>query len=199
MAELTLVQPQSATAIVRLVEDFLASGRAGGLSPKTVREGYGYPLHGIFLPWCAGEGIAEPRQLAAPRLLDRLTSQLLEQGGKRGQLSRHSVHSYMRAINMFLARSQQEGVLDGRVRAQALKVPRHLVDVLSREEIRAMEDPAATERDKLIVRTPRGHRRARRRAHRAAHDRPGGAGTRLLHKGGGQGFAPAPRAGAAPV
>ncbi len=153
MAELTLVQPQAATAVERLVDDFLSSGRARGLSPKTVREGYGYPLRGIFLPWCGAEGIAEPRQLAAPRLLDRLTSQLLEQGGKRGKLSRHSVHSYVRAINVFLAWAQKEGELDGRVRAQAPKVPRHLVVVLTREEIRAMEDAAATERDKLIVRT----------------------------------------------
>jgi integrase/recombinase XerD len=150
--ELTIVAPKPATAIERLVEDFLTSGRARGLSPKTIREGYGYPLRQILLPWCAREGIVEPKQLSAPRLLDRLTAQLLEEGGKRGPLSRHSVHTYVRAINVFLAWAYEQGELDGRTRAQTPQVPKHLIDVLSREEIQAMEDLAPTERDKLIVR-----------------------------------------------
>ena len=39
------------------------------------------------------------------------------------------------------------------VKAQLPRLPKQLVDVLSREEIQAMEDAAQTERDKLIVRT----------------------------------------------
>lgn len=38
-------------------------------------------------------------------------------------------------------------------KAQVPRLPKQLVDVLSREEIQAMEDGAQTERDKLIVRT----------------------------------------------
>jgi integrase len=56
--------------IGRLVEDYLAACRAKGLSPKTVKLAYRYPLRGVFLPWCAEEGITEPRQLTT-RLLER--------------------------------------------------------------------------------------------------------------------------------
>lgn len=38
------------------------------------------------------------------------------------------------------------------MRAQAPKLPRRLLDVLSREEVARLEDAAKTERDKLIVR-----------------------------------------------
>jgi integrase len=38
------------------------------------------------------------------------------------------------------------------VKAQAPKLPRRLLDVLSREEISRLEDTAKTDRDKLIIR-----------------------------------------------
>jgi hypothetical protein len=57
-------------AIDRLVEDYLAWCRARGLSPKTINDGYGYPLRGVFLPFCDREGIATADQLSN-RVLDR--------------------------------------------------------------------------------------------------------------------------------
>ncbi|HEY2703181.1 MAG TPA: hypothetical protein VGL20_05775 [Candidatus Dormibacteraeota bacterium] len=50
----------------------------------------------MFLPWCARVGIETVDQLDQ-RALDRFTSGLLEEGGKRGKpLSKDTVHSYVR-------------------------------------------------------------------------------------------------------
>ena len=84
-------------------------------------------------------------------MLSRLTSHLLDEGGKRGPLSRHTVDTYVRNINLFLGWCQREGEI-GEVRAQAPKVPKHVLDVLDRAEIDRLEDAARTERDKVIVR-----------------------------------------------
>jgi integrase/recombinase XerD len=52
---------------------------------------------------------------------------------------------------VFLSWAQAEGEA-GAARARSPKTSRKLIDVLSREEIQAMEDRATAERDKLIVR-----------------------------------------------
>ncbi|MGH7883455.1 MAG: tyrosine-type recombinase/integrase, partial [Candidatus Dormibacteraceae bacterium] len=86
------------------------------------------------------------------RIMDRLSNHLLEAGGKDGRpLSKHSVHSYTRAMNHFLNWAKREGE-QVEAKGQLPKLPRRLVEVLSREEIKQMEDTAKTERDKLIVR-----------------------------------------------
>ena len=92
----------SPASLSGLVEDYLADARARGLSPKTLRDAYGYPLRQVLLPWCQGLGISEARQIDT-RVLNRLTSHLLETGGKRGPLSRHIIDTYVRNINLFLA------------------------------------------------------------------------------------------------
>jgi integrase/recombinase XerD len=134
----------------QLVDDFLASARGRGLSPKTLRE-YRFPLNEVLLPYCRRHGIAEVEQLTRPAL-DRLSAQLLEEGGKSGRtLSRHTIASYVRSINVFLSWAEAEGEsVAGR--AKAPKSSKRLIDVLSRDEIQAMEDAAVTERDKLVVR-----------------------------------------------
>jgi len=149
--KLTVVKPRTDPAIASLVDEYLTSCRARGLSPKTVNEGYGYPLRSVFLPFCAAQRINEPSQLT-PKLLDRLTSHLLTEGGTRGPLSKHSVDSYVRAVNHFLGWLHQRGDVEATLKAQTPKLPRRLVDVLSKQEIQALEDAAQTERDKLIVR-----------------------------------------------
>lgn len=62
------------TPLERLVEDYLISCRARGLSPRT-DEQYGYALRAVFLPWCASEGISQLDQLDR-RAFDRFTSSL---------------------------------------------------------------------------------------------------------------------------
>ncbi|MDQ6771636.1 MAG: tyrosine-type recombinase/integrase [Candidatus Dormibacteraeota bacterium] len=139
------------TSLLRLVEDYLADCRARGLSPKTIKDAYAYPLRDVLLPWCERIGIIEVTGLDA-RALNRLTSELLERGGRRGPLSRYTIDTYVRNINLFLGWCRREGLLDGTVRAQAPKLPRRVLDVLSAHELDRLEDVARSERDKLIVR-----------------------------------------------
>jgi integrase/recombinase XerD len=135
----------------RLIDEYLAACRARGLALRTVKEAYRYPLYEVLLPFCRTEGFEGPDQMTK-RSLDRLTTQLLDEGGRRGQLSRFTVASYIRSINAFLSWARREGEVGEGVRAQAPRLPRRLLDVLSREEVSRLEDAAETERDKLIVR-----------------------------------------------
>ena len=150
MPSLSGVETQSPTALATLLEDYFASRRASGISPRTL-DTYSYPLKGVFLPFCAREGITEPGQVTQ-RVLDRLSTEMLDRGGVRGPLSRHSVHSYSKTINLFLNWCREQGELETRAAVQRPKLPRKLVDVLSRDEIQAMENAADNERDKVIVR-----------------------------------------------
>jgi len=62
--------------INQIINDFLASVRGRGLSPKTLRE-YRFPLNDVLLPYCRVRAITELEQLTR-RALDRLSAQLLE-------------------------------------------------------------------------------------------------------------------------
>lgn len=148
MAKPVLVPPAVAMPLQVLVDDYLASCRARGLAPSTIGQAYTYALVDIFLPWCAEAGISEPAQLNQ-RALDRFTSTLLERGGKRGQLSKHTVHSYVRVLRQFMRWAAKEGEpVSGS--PQLPRLPRRVIDTLTREEITRMEDAAPSERDKLI-------------------------------------------------
>ncbi len=149
--KLTVVPGTVGGPLATLVEDYLASCKARGLSPNTLQNSYGYPLRKVLLPFCERQGIREPAQLTS-RALDRLAGELMDDGGSRGQLSRHSVHAYIRAMNHFFAWAQREGE-PIQAKAQLPRLPKAVLEVLSREEIQAMEDRAKTERDKLIVRS----------------------------------------------
>ncbi|GAC1340795.1 MAG: hypothetical protein NVSMB29_10220 [Candidatus Dormibacteria bacterium] len=85
------------------------------------------------------------------RLFDRLSGHLLEEGGTHGPLSKHSVYSYLRPVNQLLNWAREDGT-ETTGKAQLPRLPRKLLNVLSREEIRAMEDAAVTERDALMLR-----------------------------------------------
>ena len=138
------------SSLDQLVEAFIASGRARGLSPRTTRGAYGFALNRVLLPWCQTEGITAVAQIDR-RALDRLSTHLLEVGGARGPLSRYSVRSYLKSVNQFLIWAAADG--NGNVgRAQMPKLPQRLLETLTREELTAMEDAAPTERDKLIIR-----------------------------------------------
>src|SRR5207248_751991 len=127
----------------QLIEEYLDSCRARGLAPSTVENAYGQRLRRVLLPFCADAGIGSVEQLDS-RALDRLSSRLLGEGGDRGPVSRHTVHSYMRSINHFLAWAAKEGE-PAVARAQLPRLPKQLIEVLSRDEIQGMEDAAETE------------------------------------------------------
>ena len=61
-----------------------------------------------------------------------------------------SPKSHLRSINVFLSWAEAEGQSVA-ARAKAPKSSKRLIDVLNHGKIQAMEDAAATERDKLIV------------------------------------------------
>lgn len=134
------------------ISDYLDDCRGRGLSLKTVEDSYGYSLRGVLLPWLTANGIEAMNQIDGKVLL-RWQGDLLTRPGRRGApLSRYSIRSWMRNANSFLKWANDNGEMAAVVRGKAPKVPRVLIDVLSREEIDMMERTAKTERDKLMVR-----------------------------------------------
>lgn len=147
---LSIESPHKAGAAVtdtELVAAFLTSRRAAGLSPKSIRDAYGTPLKVYLLPFLERHGL-DATSLTETHL-DLLNAELMA-GGSKGPLSRESVRSYLRHINVFLKWSAKRG--GAPVMAQMPRAVKHEVEVLTREEIEQMETAVPSERDKLIVR-----------------------------------------------
>ncbi len=149
--KLSVVKTTRPSPLVRLVDDYLSDCKARGLSPKSIRYGIGWPLREIFLPWCADNFITEVEQLDG-RTLNRFSAHLSDHGGKRGKLAKASIWTYSKAVRRFLSWAKQEGEkVTGDVKLP--KLPQTMVEILSPQEVRQLEDLATNERDKLIVRT----------------------------------------------
>jgi integrase/recombinase XerD len=154
MARSAKVETTEPTALETLIDDYLASCRARGLSRATIERAYGFSLRDVFLPWARRAGLREPGELTQ-RMLDRFTAELLDRGSDGGgdrPLSRNTVHSYVRPLRQLLVWGTKEGDISGGARPQLPRLPRRVIDVLSRDEILALENAASTERDKLVVR-----------------------------------------------
>jgi integrase len=139
------------SALESCITAYLREKRAAGRSRETLAV-YTRVLQEVLLPFCRQSGITEPGQLGA-RELNALSAGLLDGTRSRSgrPLSMPSVASYARTINVFLEWLAKQGeTVSSRV--QKPRLPKRVVDVLSREDIRALEDAAPTERDKLIVR-----------------------------------------------
>jgi integrase/recombinase XerD len=137
----------------RLISDFLqAPTKTGETRSRKTGLIYRDALEGVLLPYCAGAKVTEPAQLT-DRHMKELTDGLLDGSASRSgrPLAKATVHSYVRAINTFLAWVKDSGEAIG-ARAQRPRLERRILDVLSRKEIEEMEDAAGLERDKLIVR-----------------------------------------------
>jgi integrase/recombinase XerD len=151
VAKIAGVATQPPRSLSALARDYLASCKARGLAPSTIRTAYTYTLDDVFLPWCARNEVAGIDHLTQP-VLDQFTTDLLETPSKRGKrLSPHTVHHYVRVVRQFLAWCRVEG---GTVNAKPLlpRLPERVLEVLSRDEIDRLELAAPTERDKLIIR-----------------------------------------------
>jgi len=134
----------------RLVDDYLLSCQARGLVPKSLRQ-YRQSLCSVLLPWCASEGVTEVRQLDR-RTLDRFTGSLMRRRRAAGkELSKHSVHTYIRPVRLMLTWASREGE-EVVAKPQLPRREKPIRDVLNREEIDRMEQVMPSERDKLIVR-----------------------------------------------
>ncbi len=129
------------------IEAFLRRKRLEGIATSTLKNSYGYSLRGVLLPFCEAEGIERASDIT-DETLERLADQLRTKGGSRGKLSVHSVHTYLRAINLFL------GWIKAGAKAPSVKLPRRqLRDTLSGQEVRSMIREAKSDRDRLIIRT----------------------------------------------
>ena len=139
------------SALESCITAYLREKRAAGRSRETLAV-YTRVLQEVVLPFCRQSGITAPGQLGA-RELSALSAGLLDGTRSRSgrSLSMPSVARYARTINVFLEWLTKQGeTVSSRV--QKPRLPKRVVDVLSREDIRALEDAAPTERDKLIGR-----------------------------------------------
>ena len=110
MADHTVLKGSAAGPFARLVDDYLANRRAQGLSRKTIAN-YELALQRVLLPWVERQGIQNIEKLTS-RDLDRLSAELLDQGGARGELSRASAWTYMRNIKLFFEWARKELAAD---------------------------------------------------------------------------------------
>jgi|GEM_PF-831980 len=158
-----MVNPRLATPVrtplEELVEEWLSDADARGVKPKALQL-YRAALERL-LAYCEARQITEPDGITGKVLNDYTVSLRDGVGGHGKTLSPASVHSYTRPINTFLrwaGRDPDAGVNGANVaslrgvRAQLIKPGKRTIPVLSREEIRDMEDAAGNERDKLIIR-----------------------------------------------
>jgi integrase/recombinase XerD len=145
-----IVTPPPSTELDSSVGDYLASVKARGLSPRTV-EHYESVLRRLFVPFLVAQKVTTPAEITQ-RVLDRFSSHLLDEGGPRSSLSRHSVASYLRAIGSYLKWAKAEGEIASDAKPQPVRLPRRVMVVMSRGQIQAIEDAATDERDKLIIR-----------------------------------------------
>jgi integrase/recombinase XerD len=145
-----LLDPDHATALERLVDDYLISCRARALSPRT-DEQYSYALRGMFLKWCASEGVSRLSELDR-RTCDRYTTWLLSRRNRYGApVSKHAVHTLIRPVRLLLNWASREGETV-EARPQLPRREKPMRDVLTRDEIDALERAVPNERDKLIIR-----------------------------------------------
>ncbi len=144
-----LLAAGSATPLERLVDDYLISCRARGLSPRT-DEQYSYAL-GVLLKWCAAEGITNLDGLDG-RTFDRYTTWLLTRRNRDGNpVSKHGVHTLIRPVRLLLNWATREGE-EVLARPQLPRREKPIRDVLTRDEIDAIERAVPNERDKVIIR-----------------------------------------------
>lgn len=135
-----------------LVEDYIAHCWARGLSPKTIEDNYGYALRRVWLPWCEAHGVDDVKTVDR-RMLDRFSRDLQTGNGHKGKPRRpETVRTYVESVNWWLRWCHQEGETIQALRASAPRSKRPLLDVLSREEIDAMEMAVTQERNRVIIR-----------------------------------------------
>ena len=118
---LTVVAKPPSTELDASVADYLASVKARGLSLRTI-DHYESVLRRLFVPFLVGEKVTAPSGITQ-RVLDRFSSHLLDEGGPRTALSRHSVASYLRAIGSYLKWARAEGEITVDAKPQPIRVP----------------------------------------------------------------------------
>jgi integrase/recombinase XerD len=143
------VVARPSTELAELVDDYVAELRARGLAERSLDMAYG-TLAKSFLPWAAERGVSTAAELDQ-RLLEALSRDLLERRTRKGELlSRESVRTYMRTLRGFVLWAQKRGEVSA-LAVPMPTAPKRVLTVLTSAEMRAMEDAAISERDKLII------------------------------------------------
>jgi|SRR5579859_2609471 len=123
------------------VAAFLAQGEAKGLSPRTLRWGYGFPLQKVLLPFCQQRGMKSAAQL------DQAAVDALARELHARDLAPASVRSYLNSIRVFLKWTKETDARPHLPRLRKVEL-----DVLTLKEMRALEEGCPTLRDQLIIR-----------------------------------------------
>ena len=136
------------------IDDFLVFLRVRRqLSPRTVKNYYGYALQNVLAPWCRHRGLDQLEDLTDAQV-DRFSMDLEERKNRIGEpLHLATRVAYLKALKHFLAWGHEQAGAE--VNADRVGLPRLRrleKDVLSREEMQALEDAASNERDKLMIR-----------------------------------------------
>jgi integrase len=149
-ATLSVLPSARQSPLAALVDDYLGEVRARGLSPKTIKYGIGWPLKEVFMPWCEANGITSI-ELLDNRVCNRFSAHLHEVGGKHGKLAPASIWTYSKSARRFLAWAKGDGQkVVGEVKLN--KLPEQVHQIISRAEVTSLEDAAATERDRIVIR-----------------------------------------------
>jgi integrase/recombinase XerD len=138
-------------ALSRQIEEFFGDQerrmRRGDLSPATISQRR-FAVS-IFATWADEAGIRDATKVTAKEM-ERYEDWLRARPHRvtKKPLTKHTINSYLRATRPFLA-SAKAPMTDYRL---PKKPGRRQLDVLSRQEIDALEEAADFERDKLLVR-----------------------------------------------
>jgi integrase len=117
-------------------------------SPATLDQ-YRFALEGKFGPWADSDGITDPKDVDG-EALHRFEDHLRTTPKRNGKpLSDEAVKTYIRAVRLFLRRAKAP---IENYKALKDSGPAWFDQVLSRQEIAALEEQARTERDKVIIR-----------------------------------------------
>lgn len=136
------------------IEDFLVWLRVRRqLSPRTVKNYYGYALRNVLVPWCEEYAIDQVEGLT-DRQVDQYSMDLEERKNRAGEALHVPTRvAYLKALRHFLAWAHDEAQITVNPDRVGLPRIRRLEkDVLSEQEMQELEDAASNERDKLLIR-----------------------------------------------
>jgi integrase len=122
--------------------------RKGELSPATVVM-YRDALS-VFTTWAVGVGVHGPKDVTAD-VMESFEDYLREKPTRSGKpLAKETIRTYIRVARLFLSRSGSESTISEY--KPPSKPGRRLFEVLTRQEIDALEQAATDERDRLVIR-----------------------------------------------
>ena len=149
VSSLPVVGSSASSRLEALAREYVEDRIAAGLSLRSIENDIRPRLERVLLPWCSENGITEPEQLDQ-RAANRFSTFLRGRVGPRGRpLSPHTIASYIKTANAFMAWMARQGeAVTGR--GHRPKLPERHVEILTDAEIKAMMKLAGP-RDALMI------------------------------------------------